>query len=224
MKNLDINPLLLVGDFTVKEYFKKYFKAIELVKSNSEALALYYQNSFFTIFLNCDLETDNAFEVCREIRENDKKTAIAILSSNINIEKLNKAIPLHLSGCIERPFKESQVKEVLLNIQHDLEFLSYDIIKLKNGYHFCGNRQILYDSYHNEIKLTKNELKLFNILLRGKDERISDEAIEHEMWELESFDVDCSKRLKNLLYNLRKKLPENSISNSYKLGYKLLST
>ena len=164
---------------------------------------------------------DSAFDICKRIRENDKQTVIAILADVLDNEKLQKALPLHLSGCIERPFNKNQVEDVLSNIQHDLAFLYTDIIRLKDGYHFCTKQQILYDSFHKEIKLTKNELKLLNLLIRAK-EIITEESIGYEIWEEDSLELDLSNRLKNLLYNLRRKLPKNSISNSYSLGYKLI--
>ena len=222
MNKLENPPLLLVGNQIEELYFKNYFKEIELVKNNSEALSLYNQNSFFTIFLDSDSQQDNAFDICKQIRENDKKTVIVILADIIDREKLEKAIPLHLSGFIKRPFNQNQVVDVLSNIKHDLKFLSTDIIRLKNNYYFSLNHQILYDASHCEVKLTKNELKLLNILIKAKNKLSTDESIEHEIWEEDSLEKNCTNRLKNLLYNIRKKLPKNSISNNYKLGYKLV--
>jgi DNA-binding response OmpR family regulator len=221
MLNLKINPLLLVGNSKERQYFENYFSEIELVGSNSEALSRYHQNSFFTIFLDSDSKKDSAFDICKRIRANDKQTVIAILAEVLDKEKLQKALPLHLSGCIEKPFNKNQVEDVLCNVHNDLEFLSSDTIRFKNGYHFCTKQQILYGSFHEEIKLTKNELKLLNLLIKAK-ELITEETIGYEIWEEDSFELDLSNRLKNLLYNLRRKLPKDSISNSYKLGYKLI--
>jgi len=222
MNNLKDNPLLLVGNQKEEQYFKNFFKEVELVKSNSEALSKYNRNSFFTIFLNGDSEQDNAFEICKQIRQKDRETVIALLANSLDKNKLEKAVPLHLSGFIKRPFKKNQVADILSNVKHDLEFLSTSIIRLKDNYHFCTNHQILYDSLNNEVKLTKNELKLLNILLKVKNELTTEEHIEHKIWEDDFFEKDCTNRLKNLLYNLRKKLPKDSISNNYKLGYKLI--
>ncbi|NEW60677.1 hypothetical protein GSY74_05215 [Sulfurovum sp. bin170] len=229
MNNLKISSLLLVGDSKEREYFENYFNKIELVCSNREALSSYHKNSFSAIFLNCGLNEleYSAFNISKKIRENDTRTVIVILADSLDNDRLKKVLPLHLSGCIERPFNRSQVEDVLSNVEKDLEFLSTDITKLKDGYHFCTNQQIFYDSLHCEIKLTKNELKLLNILLRVKDNIITEESIaseiwEEEMWNHNSDEINYTSRLKNLLYNLRKKLPKDSISNSYKLGYKLI--
>ncbi len=223
MIDLNINPLLLVGDTTEKQYFKNYFNDIELVHSNSDALLRYHKNPFVTIFLN-DSKKDNALDVCKKIRKNDNQTIIVLLSNFLDKEKLQAFMPLRLSGCIERPFEKNKVEDILFNIQHDLEFLSTDIVKLKDGYHFYIKYQTLYDTYNKEVKLTKNELKLLNLLIISKT-IITEESIIYEIWEEDSFEDDeynLSNRLKNLLYTLRKKLPKNSISNRYRLGYILL--
>ena len=222
MNQLKITSLLLVGNSEEKKYFENYFNNVELVNSNNEALTIYTKNIFSVIFLNSISNQNNAFDICEKIREHDNKTVLALLTDKLNEERLYKALPLHLSGCIIKPFQQYQVEEVLSHVKHDLEFLSENTVRLLNGYHFHTRQKILHNDLHNEIKLTKNEFRLLNMLIKAKDEIVIEESIEHEIWEEDSFEIDCSSRLKNLLYNLRKKLPKKSITNNYKLGYRLI--
>jgi DNA-binding response OmpR family regulator len=222
MNNLNINPLLLVGNYQEKRFFENYFNEIRLVKSNSEALSLYCQNAFFTIFLNSDSTEDSAFDICKKIRKNNNRTVIVILTDTLDKEKLQEALPLHLSGCIKRPFNKKQVEDVLSNVDHDLALTSTHIMKLKDGYRFDRIREILYDNSQNEIKLTKYELELLNLLLKADNRPISNSIIEHKIWENDSLKVDCDRRLKNLFYTLRKKLPKDTVINNYGVGYKLI--
>jgi DNA-binding response OmpR family regulator len=224
MNRLKTTSLLLVGKDKEKEYFEKYFKDVMLLKDNGEIYEFYQKDIFSIIFLDCDSEEKDALDVCKKIREHDHKTIMVLLSHELDEEKLYKALPLHLSGCILRPFYLEQVEDVLLNVNYELAFLSDDAVRLKEGYHFHIDEMILHTPRHKEIKLTKNEFKLLSLLIKAKDKLVTEEAIEHDIWEDDSFDTDCSSRLKNLLYNLRKKLPENSISNNYKLGYRLIYT
>ncbi len=222
MHNLKFSQLLLVGKPNEQRFFENYFREVMLLERNSDVLKWYTKSTFFTIFLDCDSLEGNVFEIAEEIRKHDHKRVIVFLSSKIDRDKLLKAIPLHLSGCIHRPLDQNQVEDVLEHVQSDLERISEDCIRLKSGYRFHVAKQILYDAFHQEVKLTKNELTLLKILLRDRDKCVEAEVIEHEIWEEDSLEIDCTNRLKNLLYNLRKKLPEGSISNNYKLGYKLL--
>jgi len=222
MNQLKINSLLLVGTPIEKQYFENYFREVTLLMSNSEVLNLYNNNLYSTIFLDFDANTQSAVEICKKIREHDHKTIIVFLARTLNNNYLQQLLPLHLSGYIKRPLDNDQIKEVLFNIEQDLEFLSENTVRLEQGYHFHIQESVLHNPLHNEIKLTKNELKLLSILINYKDKLVTEEIIEHEIWEEQSLELDCSNRLKNLLYNLRKKLPKNSISNNYRLGYKLV--
>jgi DNA-binding response OmpR family regulator len=222
MNRLKNTSLLLVGNPNEKQYFEEHFRDVTLLEDNNNVLEYYQKNTFSTIFLDFDSKKSDAFEICRKIREHDHTTVMVLLAYTLSEKHLHKALPLHLSGCILRPLQRRQVKEVLSNINHELEYVSEDTIIFQDDYHFHSNQKILHTPRHEEIKLTKNELKLLILLVKAKDELVSEEMIEHAIWEDDSFELDCSGRLKNLLYNLRKKLPKNSISNNYKLGYRLI--
>jgi len=222
MNRVKTTSLLLVGKDKEKEYFEKYFKDVLLLKNNREIFEVYQKDIFSTIFLDCDSRERDALDICKKIREHDHKTVMVLLSQELDKQKLYKALPLHLAGCIFRPFQLEQVENVLFNVNYELAFLLNDAVWLKEGYHFHTDQIILHTSTHQEIKLTKNELKLLNLLIKEKDKLVTEESIEYYIWEDDSFETDCSSRLKNLLYNLRRKLPKNSISNNYKLGYRLI--
>ena len=100
--------------------------------------------------------------------------------------------------------------------------LNVEVLRLKENYLFDIERSILYCDQKNEIKLTKNEMKFMQLITKAKYAYVSSEQFEHSIWEEDSEYEDCNKRLKHLIYGLRKKLPKGSILNGYKLGYKLL--
>jgi len=222
MNRLKTTSLLLVGNPKEKRYFEEYFRDVTLLNDNHNIFEFYKKNIFPVIFLDFDLSKENVLEICKKIREHDHSTVIVFLAYALSEKNLYKSLALHLSGCILKPFQKKQVEDVLFNINHELEFLSEDTFRLQEDYHFHINQSILHTPTHEEIKLTKNELKLLTLLVKAKDEIVNEELIEHALWEEDSFEIDCSSRLKNLLYNLRKKLPKNSISNNYKLGYRLI--
>jgi len=221
MNLLKINTLLLVGTDKEKNYFENYFNKVILVKSNNEALELYQKNIFSIIFLNFDTIEEDAFSISKKIRQNNYKIVLVILINKLSKENLYNALPLHLSGCILRPMQKKQVRTVLLQVNHDLNLVSERITTLLNGYHYHHQRQLLHNANHQEIKLTKNEYKLFQILIAKKNNIVAEEFIENKIWAEDFYEVVCTNRLKNLLYHLRKKLPKNSITNNYKLGYRL---
>jgi len=133
-----------------------------------------------------------------------------------------EALFLHLSGFIEIPFKEHQIKYLLQHLDKDLEFLNTHIYRLKSNYTFDAQCQILCDENRNEVKLTKKERRLITLLLKSKYQFVKIETLEHNIWEEESLEKDCGARFKVLLNGVRKKLPKKSIINRYGMGYKLI--
>ena len=141
-----------------------------------------------------------------------------------NMCKLLESLSVQILDYLEKPSKKHKVEILLKNLCHDLKFIDDYSFSLKDEYWFNTKNKILYNNENKEIKLTKHEIKFMEIMSSKNGQYVSAEYIEYSIWEEESICQDCNKRLKNLIYGLRKKLPKNSIINSYKLGYKLVST
>jgi DNA-binding response OmpR family regulator len=221
MKNLELYVPVLVGKSDVREVFQVFFENIYLVETNKEALSYYYEHQPPIIFFYYDEKSSNPIEIIKKIREHDNKTILVVISKGKSFSFLLEALPLHLSGYITKPFEADKVEELLRNISHDLNFLHENELLLPEGYIFDRAKEIFYNEKYVEVNLTKNEMNFIKIITSKKNHYFSSEFIEHTIWEEDSAYEDCNNRLKNLLYGLRKKLPKDSIVNSYQLGYKL---
>jgi len=222
MEDLKLYNLLLVGEAEEKEYFQEYFQEIYLIKNNIQAFNFYSMYKPLIIFFYCDETVFNTLSIIEKIREHDRETILVIIEKGKKVNTLLNALPLHLSGYIEKPFQKNKVDKVLQNISHDLDLLYEHRFKLKENYTFNRKQHMLYNQEKEEVKLTKNEIKLMNLMSSNKEQYVSSEQIEHTIWAEDSAFEDCHTRLKALLYGLRRKLPENTIINSYSLGYKLV--
>jgi len=222
VNNLKIYKVVLVGNREDKRVLEDFFRDIILVENNIEALEYYYEYKPPIIFFYCDPTISNPVPIIKEIREKDRETILVIVSKSKNLSLLLGALPLHLSGYIQKPFESNQIEALLQNISLDLTFLYSNDILLHDGYVFNKEKGILYNAKKLEIELTRNQLTFMKIITSGKEQYFSSEFIEFSIWEETSAYEDCNNRLKNLLYGLRKKLPEKSITNSYKFGYKLV--
>ncbi len=60
------------------------------------------------------------------------------------------------------------------------------------------------------------------MLLKLRQQFITADTLEYSLWEEESMKSNCQGRLKVLLNGIRKKLPKNTIVNSYGLGYRII--
>jgi len=221
MDNLKRHSLLLVGDIEDKLYFSKFFEEVSLVKNNHEAIEQYDKISPSIILLYCNNQ-ENSLKIIEKIRQKNKNTIIIISTEEITTEILLEVLPLNVFGFLQRPFNTVKVHELLLKIEQQLSLETENLIFLKENYTYNIKTELLYDNQNQEIKLTKHEVEIINLFISKKNNFITTNVIEHSLWADESQEIDCNKRLKTLLYVLKKKLPKNSIVNSYGLGYKLV--
>jgi len=223
MGNLKSYGLLLVGELEDKSYFQKYFQEIYLVNSNIRAFNFYSMYKPLVIFFYYDEKNFDTLDVIKRIRKDDQNTIIVIVSNKNSINSLIDMIPLNLSGYLEKPYQEDKVKKILHNIYHDLDLQHEHKVRLRGNYTFNLREEILYNSKEKEVKLTGNELKLMKLMSSNRKQYVSFEYIECTIWYSTSSEYeDCHARLKALIYGLRRKLVENTIVNSYGLGYKLV--
>jgi len=222
MKALKLNNLIFSGNKDEVVKLSPYFETITLLKNNQEILTFPVDTPKI-IFLNCDEEKDNCSKIIKKIRKQDRKSIIVITSKEKNETTFLTLLHLHLSGYLQKPFKKSAIEKLLINIIEDFAPLnSDDKIYLKEGYNFNTQQLMLFDEKYKIIKLTKYERQLMQIFTNQNNDFISSKNIEHTIWKEESLKQNCNKRLKHLIYCLRKKLPKKSIINSYSLGYKLV--
>lgn len=223
MRDLKSHTLLLVGTVEDRIVFKKYFKEVIVFGTNKEALTYYYEKKPSFIFLLFNTVNMDAYYIAKEIREYDLETILVIIFESKMTCEWIKFLPLHFSGYLEKPLNAELISKILKNITYHLKIISKDIFILNGKYSFYREEEILYNAKNNEVRLTKNEKKLIKILTQRKHQYYSSEFLEHSIWNIDSASIDCNSRLKFLLYGIRKKLPKNTIINSYTLGYKIIS-
>ena len=222
MKALKLNQLIFSGNKDEIIKLEPYFETITMIQNNQKILTFSLDKPKI-IFLNCDEQKNSCIETIQKIRKQDRKSIIVIMSKEKNENIFLNVLHLHLSGYLQKPFKKNDIEKLLIHIMEDLAPLnSNEKIYLKDGYNFNTQQLTLFDEKYKIIKLTKYEKKLMQVLTHEKNNYINSESMEHSIWEEESLEQDCNKRLKHLVYCLRKKLPNGSIINSYNLGYKLV--
>lgn len=222
MNDLQKNIPLIVGGEDTKRFFEFFFNKVYMVSSNYEILSLYQKKNSSILFL--DYDKKNSIDIINKIRQKDRYIVIFLLiTAAISKEELERLLPLHLSGCMKKPY-DFKIFEKLLrdNIFIDLNFSKKGKLKLTSNYIFNMDESILYDNKENKVKLTKQEFQLIKLFLESKNHFLTTEFLEYSIWEEESTKQDCNNRLKYLINSIRKKLPPNSIINSYGLGYKLV--
>jgi len=221
MNNLKTDVLLIVGEKEDELFFRDYFKEIYLLPNNEKVFFLYKKKNISIIFL--DFNQKDTLHTIKEIRKRDKEVIIVILITSLSKKNLKDLLPLHLSGCLQKPFNKNSFEKLFQeHILFDLNISKRNKVKIKSHYIFDREEHLLYNSQFSQIKLTKHELKLLSLLSLSKNNFLTTESLEYSIWEDESSFCDCNNRLKYLVSTIRKKLPKDSLVNLYGSGYKLL--
>jgi len=207
----------------ISQYLQKKFKTVYEATNGIETLEKFRDNKPDVILLDINMPYINGLEVTKKIREINETIPIVIITAYTDKELLLEAIELNLTKYIVKPFTKNKLEGMFEVIDKKFQRMSQHrtTILLKHKYIFDLKHNTLYDNKDREIHLTKKEIKLILFLLKSKNQFVDTEAIEYEIWEEESFEVDCKGRLKSLLNGLRKKIPKDIIKNNYSLGYKM---
>ncbi len=194
---------------------------VEEVKEASNGLdALDVLKNYSPDIIITDLEMPlmNGIEFIKNIRENDKKVCIIVLTAHTNSEYLLELIDMHIEHFIIKPMNFEKLLDVLQKCEKTiLEQKSFGHI-LPLDYSYDEDKKIL--RYKNEtIKLTKKEILFLELLFNNSFRIVSYDEIENYVWD-ESVMTENSVR--SLVKNLRRKLPLNLIENLSGIGYKLV--
>ena len=226
MRQTDNLTLLYVeDDASLREQFERVlklkFKTLYVAEDGAQALELYGQYHPDIMLVDINLPKIDGLEVVERIRQNDKKTAIIVLSAYSDQEKLLRAIRLGLSDYLVKPVPYKKLIAHLEEITSKFEDKKGEkrLTVLRNGYFWKKEEKIL--MYGGEmIALTKRERVLLDLLVKRLNTIVTQEIIIEWIWQNED-DKEHYGSLSHLIKRLRKKLPEELIENIYAEGYRV---
>lgn len=199
-------------------FMENYFKKIYTAKDGQEAYDMYEDHKPDVVILDIEMPKLSGLEVAKKIREVDADTKIIILTAYSDKERLLEAIKLNLVDYLVKPIDRGSLKKVLnesfASIEkkedHSFKSLSDDIKLDTKGMLLYQNDTI--------VDLTNYEQKLLALFYERRNQIVSKTDIYDEVWD--SFDKEFSdSSIRNLVKNLRKKLPEDCLDNVYGSGY-----
>lgn len=223
-----INLTLLYAEDEVEtrknyaNYLKRYFKEIFVVENGQEALDCYEKNSPNILLLDINMPLINGLELAKKIRLKDKKTRIIILTAHLEQDKLLFAAELNLTKYLPKPISRLKLKEALKEAASQYKELDFanSTISLSEDFIWNNNTKKL-SRNKEDIKLTKHEILLLELLTSKKNSIFSNDEISLYLWNDVSDLEYSATKLKDIIKRLRKKLPKDTISNIYGAGYKL---
>lgn len=204
------------------KFLNKYFKEVYSASNGKEALELYKNKKPNILLLDINMPFINGLQLAKEIRIKDKNTRIIILTAHLEQDKLLFAAELNLTKYLPKPVTRAELKLALFEASNQYKELNAvsNLINLDENYIWNKDTLKLFKN-NEEIKLTKHEILLFDILSSKENRIFTIDEISFHLWnDIEDYDVSSNK-LKDIIKRVRKKIPKNSIENVYAAGYKL---
>lgn len=213
----------------VKSILSKFYNKIIIASNGEEALNVLdnLESNFDVSLIISDINMPrmDGLEFLEKIRNENNHIPFIFVTARSEPDKMLKAIQLDIDNYILKPI---ELKNFLTTIDKSLE-KSYEnyvnkvnqkVLRLTDELKWnCFDKRLFLDS--EEIKLTKKELLLVDLLITNANKIFSIDDIVSELWEEEFDDKDYIANLKNIISRLRNKIPQLNIENVYGMGYKI---
>lgn len=179
-------------------------EAVEVIdRASSTNISLY--------IIDINLPNYNGIDILKYIRETDLQTPIIIITASLEIENFIKAFD---NGCNEYIKKPFHIKELEIRMKKLLNCDSKNIHFSEDFYFNINRKTFFYQS--NEIELRNKERRLIEILVENKNKVVPVEVVCDYVWEGE---IKENYPIRQLLADLRKKLPKKIIKTKVRQGY-----
>lgn len=199
-------------NIALSEFFK--IKAFETVSIKDGLKAIdKIENEYFDLYIiDINIPDINGLDLLKHIRKTDLDTPIIIITASLEIQNFSTAFE---SGCSEYIKKPFHLKELDIRVNNLLSLSKTNMVDLRDELSYDLNTETFF--YKNKpIPLRYKERKFCAIMMKNVDSVVSNETIYDYVWEGE---VKESYPLRQLLGELRKKLPFDIIRTKIKEGY-----
>ena len=225
MKNLKRYSIIYAEDepiirLNVTQMLKDYFKQVIAVSNGEEALKSYKEYRADVLMLDVSMPLMTGLEVAKTVREENEEIPIVLLTALSDKKTLLDAVELGLVKYLLKPMSNEAFVETLKKLSRVLNKRDTDTFWLSSNYAWKRSTQILF--YQEEqIYLSHKERCLLRLLIKHYNQVVSYEEIMAYVW-IDEFEREITiDSVKRLVSNLRKKVPQNSLSNIYGKGYLL---
>jgi len=203
----------------INNILEVFFKKIVYTNNQENALAI-YSNIFPNIILvDINLTDSNGIEFIKKIRKKNQTIPILVITRNKEVSNLIEAVKLNLVDYLLKPidinkliFSLNQTAKIILNSGEITTTIKENI-----KYHYV--EKIIINNNKKEV-LTKTETRFIELLLTNKDKIVSIEEIKRVIWGNKEVSESA---LKSLLNRLSKKVGKDTITNSFGVGYGIMT-
>lgn len=170
------------------------------------------ENGYSCFILDINVPSIDGITILEYIRMNHKNIPVIIISSNHDLEKIEKSYKLGCDDYVKKPF---YIFELIQKVR------KYCVPSTK----IQISETLIFDFMHHklhqdgkEVELTKKEILFFELFAQNLHHVATYEEIEEYVWEGEETNLT---NIRAMIKRLRKKLPEDTITIVKGLGYSL---
>ncbi len=197
-----------------------FFNKVLTAPNGAKALDIYRTNNVDMIITDYVMPIMDGYEFCCNMRREDTKIPIVIMSNYTDKEKLLQSIPLNLTQYLIKPIDYNTLVDTLLQLIQKIESSDISIQFI--------NKIIKYNTITKEltedekpIVLSKSEIRTLDILLKLKNTLVTNDMISDA---IDNEEIKSNQAIKNIIYRLRQKVGKDNIANVPSFGYILRIT
>ncbi len=168
-------------------------------------------DGFSCFILDINVPNIDGIKILKKIREYYEIVPVIIISASVELDVIKQSYDFGCNDYLKKPFfiDELEIKiEKLCNIKDDKIY--FDV----NSYFDFKSANIVIEN--KEIRLTKKEKLLINLLLNKKNQVITYATIENYVWEGSFVSLES---IRSLIRRIRKILPKEYIQTVIDTGY-----
>lgn len=163
----------------IKKGLEEEFYSVDIAEDGSDGLLMAMSNDYDLIILDIMLPGMNGIEVCKKIRERDRRVPILMLTAVDSVESKVLGLESGADDYLTKPFAFSEllarIKALLRRVPDTVSELSIDNLKME-----LLTRRVYRGS--KEITLTPKEFSLLEYLLRNSGRVLSRTQIIENVW------------------------------------------
>jgi len=173
----------------------------------------YIDNEYFDLYIiDIKIPEIDGLDLLRYIRKIDLEAPIIIITASLDVNDFSEAFGIGCSEYIKKPF---HLTELDIRINNATNSSARNMVKIREGLYYDTDREMCF--YKNKpIQLRYKEKRFCTIMIKNINNIVPTERIYDYVWEGEARET---YPLRQLLVELRKKLPFSLIETRMKEGF-----
>jgi DNA-binding response OmpR family regulator len=205
--------ILIVEDnpelaFEVKEYLTSSGYICKISKNCEETLEEINSNDYDIVLLDLGLPDGSGFDILKEIRKTDSKTAVIIITAQGELEDRINGLQLGADDYLTKPFALTELGARLFAIIRRMHGFTVNQLDVHGFSLKLQDYKVSYDEI--PINLTKKEFDIFQYLVLNKNRVITRLQLTEHIWG-DILEVNSDSNFIDVhVRNLRKKLDKHT--------------